>query len=125
MGDKIFVNYLKYDFDECMKRLKNELDNLHKNSLNAPSENLTINDKKSVQVSITEKSSEKDVEEWFRLENLSINIYNLLKPCNGEILKEYFLLKSNAPDYYYRTLEKTTDLRSALLFSSKLNNIFA
>ena len=125
MGDKIFVNYLKYDFDECMKRLKNELDNLHKNSLNSPSENLTINDKKSVQVSITEKSSEKDVEEWFRLENLSINIYNLLKPCNGEILKEYFLLKSNAPDYYYRTLEKTSDLRSALLFSSKLNNIFA
>jgi hypothetical protein len=124
MGDKIFVNFLKYDFEECMKRLKNELDNIPKNSLNALSENLTINDKTNVQVSITEKSSEKDVEEWFRSENLSIDIYNLLKP-NGEILKEYFLLKSNAPDYYYRTLEKTTDLRSALVFSSKLNNLFA
>ena len=26
MGDKIFINFMKYGFDECIRRLKNEVD---------------------------------------------------------------------------------------------------
>ena len=28
MSDKIFVNFTKYDFEECIKRLKNETDSI-------------------------------------------------------------------------------------------------
>jgi hypothetical protein len=113
-----------------MRRLKNELDNksLNNASSNVSNEPLSKNRSASLtecaKISITDKSSVNDVEEWFRCENLNMNIFNHLEPCDGEILKQYFLLKSNAPEYFYRTLEKMVDLRSALLFSSKLSKLF-
>ena len=115
-----------------MRRLKSELDNksIHSVSSNVSNEPFkSKNNSASIatecaKLSITDKSSANDVEEWFRNENLNMDIFNHLKPCDGEILKQYFLLKSNAPEYFYRTLEKIVDLRSALLFSSKLSKLF-
>ena len=146
MGDKIYINFTKYDFDECMKRLKNEI-SLFINSIAKTNEKenkknelekadkvkFTIGSASSVSIisnissnKNVEKWSEHEVIEWFNSNDLNISILSHLKPIDGEILKQLWELKSSAPDYYYKSFEKSNaySLRSTLMLTARLNNLF-
>jgi hypothetical protein len=146
MGDKIYINFTKYDFDECMKRLKNEINlfissiaktNEKENKKNeldkADKVKFTIGSASSVSIisnissnKNVEKWSEQEVIEWFNSNDLNISMLNHLKPIDGEILKQLWELKTSAPDYYYTSFEKSNaySLRSTLMLTSRLNNLF-
>ena len=134
MGDKIFVNFTKYEFGECLRRLKNELDThcihalkekIDRNACSAIYQACSTNAKKKF--SLTNESSEKEVQDWFSDQNLNMAIFEYLKPCDGEILKQMHDMKCKAPEFYYRSLEKILkdDLRSIALFTSRLNNLYS
>jgi hypothetical protein len=143
MGDKIFINFMKYDFDECLKRLKNELDcacNLlsHKpilkeskitndklvsfnNNNNNNNKALVVSNKSS----LIESWNEQNVIEWFKENNLNIKILEELKPCNGILLSQLYEMKTEAPEFFYQSLKSNqVNLNSLILFAFNLKKLF-
>jgi hypothetical protein len=106
MGDRKFVHFTKYDFGECMKRLKGEVDVYFKNAvrrielptLNYPamsSNQLATQPRTAAQFAISpEKVNEvlkwdsRQVEVWFKMNQINLKILDHLHPCNGEILNQ-------------------------------------
>jgi hypothetical protein len=131
MGDKIFVNFTKYDFEECMRRLRKEL-----NSSSSPSTAQALD----IQPPITSASpiadktfidacSSEQVKKWFLKYKLNMRIYERLSPdFNGELLRQLYELKRQAPEFYFKSLEKMLnnddDLRSILNFTLQLTRLF-
>jgi hypothetical protein len=73
-----------------------------------------------------EKWTEAEVTEWFNANDLNVAMLNHLKPIDGEILKQLWEMKTSATDYYYKSFENSDnyDIRSTLIFTSRLNNLF-
>jgi hypothetical protein len=63
---------------------------------------------------------------WFKENNLNMNILEELKPCNSSMLKQIYDMKCKAPEFYYQTLKeiKQVDIRSIVIFSECLENLF-
>ena len=135
MGDKIFVNFTKYDHVECLRRLKHEIDSC-KNAKQiarvagvaittaAPTQVSEINSSSSANDSI-ESWDDGKVKAWFVANNLSLNIYESLKPCNGQIIKQLYEMKCTASEFYYQSVNKVeSNFRSITLFTLFLNKLF-
>ena len=141
MGDKIFINFTKYDYDECIRRLKHVLNSIASKSsnLNAPSItsaplllsapkaiSMTSNTNQSKKASIG-KWSELEVKEWFLKNKLNISIFDYLKPCNGLALKQMHKMENNVSEFFYQSLNKIENLKfnEIVQFSSCLNILFS
>jgi len=139
MGDKIFINFTKYELEECFRRLKQELDlNLNK-KINTPVSQSQafqhIPDKiiKSTQaLSLQPKDhsiedwTEVQVRLWFNLNRLNISIYDYLQADSGSILKQIHQMKTNATEFYYQLMSKidSVKIHEVLKFSSCLDKLF-
>ena len=163
LGSKIFVNFTRYEFNECIRRLKIELDNVLANvkpdELNLPEK---IEKVESAQVKATQinenkhvkqifdhvskinkeftisqnienkaeyKWTEKEVEEGLKKIDVHPSIMANVKPCDGKILFELFLIKRESPEFFYRSLSanfvrKPVLLRDLAIFSNELRKIF-
>jgi hypothetical protein len=139
MGDKIFINFMKYDFSECMRRLKGEVNQHYtaaKQVLNNPHpltsathltgpinyQPLVLQNKVSEEV----KWNAGQVEDWFNNNKLSSKIFEHLHPCDGGMLKRLFDMKRTASAFYYQILKDINgvDTRDILMFSSALEALF-
>jgi hypothetical protein len=94
MGDKIFVHFMKYEFAECMRRLKAEID-VHYKAVKVRSVNPLPPDNLSQHAATpTKKVSEVvewstgQVEDWFKKNEIDLAIYEDMRPCNGKILNQ-------------------------------------
>ena len=142
IGDKIFINFMKYEFDECLRRLKNELENYVKDSTTT---NSNVEQHLKVDVSpqtarlvaapnTIEETFKKNAEDWddttvskwFTDNRINEEIQKSLQPCNGEILKQMYDMKCRAPEFYYQSLSKigAHDLISITRFSASLDKLF-
>jgi hypothetical protein len=125
MGDKIFINFMKYSFEECTKRLLNEISK----SIRQP-EDQNIVVAKETKYQAPQKTamdwSESEVSNWFKENNVDVSILNLLKPCNGEILHQLYLLQHDAPEFFYHSISNNQKiaLRNILIFTCKLKKLF-
>jgi hypothetical protein len=139
MGDKIFINFTKYELEECFRRLKQELDlNLNKKIKTSVSQSKAfqhIPDKilKSTQAlslqpkdHIIEEWTEVQVRNWFNLNHLNISIYEYLQADSGSILKQIYQMKTNATEFYYQLMSKidSVKIHEVLKFSSCLDKLF-
>ena len=75
--------------------------------------------------------SEIEVENWCKEKSIHPNIENHLKPCNGKLLYEFFLIKNESPDFFYRQLAiskmsstKPVMIRDLAIFTLELKKIF-
>ena len=187
MGSKIFVNFTRYDYAECIRRLNvevqavynfgklqsaaNELklnpvissstdenamykivvDNLvNKNPQKENTHSETMHIKNDINVhqlttvskvpgpSITQnknlkifKWTEGDVEKWLADKKIHPNIELHLKPCDGHLLYEFYLIKKESPDFFCRSLAiskshfKPVYIRDIAVFSLELKKIVA
>lgn len=118
MSDKIFVNFSKYDFAECMKRLTNEIHSIKNKTL----KNMTNNNKHDSVSDWTELR----VKAWFDQNALSLLIFGHFKPFNGKILKQMYDMKSKASDFYFQSLTKieNVEFNDVLKFSASLEDLF-
>lgn len=128
MSDKIFINFVKYDFDECMRRLKAELKvaNAEQNQP-AGGENLTDPRSDSEESDVVENWDEKSVKSWLKENKISIALAKRLMPCTGAELRQMYELKKSAPEFYYQILNSKKSLKSLkeiFHFSESLNNLF-
>ena len=137
IGDKIFINFMKYDYDECIRRLKHELDAVwNKSSITSAAvdtssmvlkstvrlESIKLDDR----VSLVEEWTEALVKEWFAKNHLNQAIYAYLQPDSGAILKQIFQMKSNATEFYYQLMNKIEHVKihDVLHFSACLDKLF-
>ena len=173
MGDKIYINFKKLDFEEAVNRLKHQLSKIVvlenkvvveentkeeaepiKEELKAPSEvNETETEKDTekknetiINVIETDQDlnkqqqpdrnenelpsgvitwSDDQVKIWFV--NIECgNLYQSLKPCNGELLYQLYEMWNNAPEFFYQfiSLDNKLDRHSLLTFTSNLKKVF-
>ncbi len=140
MGDKIFINFMKYEYEECIRRLKNELDSslkkvkavVNHSQKSHVHPDLSTNLKDSSSLShqkndyLIEEWTDIQVKNWFNENNLNLAIYNYLKPESGSILKQIYQMKSNATEFYYQLMSKIdlVKIYEVLKFSSCLDKLF-
>jgi hypothetical protein len=105
MGDKIFINFMKYEFSECVRRLKAEIDQHYKgskqpvasagnqqpsdeSSSSGPSSHTFSTPKTS---SIQSWSAEK-ISEWFANKvNLNQGIIQYIAGCDGTDIHQIYV----------------------------------
>ena len=136
MGTKIYVNFIKYNFEECIKRLKHEIDSIKRNSKLLESLSEIKSEINSIEIenkflevaksdSIEDWSEEK-VKEWFIQNNLSLLIFENFKPCNGKILKQLYETKVAAPEIYFKTFKniENFEFKNIMPFGVCLDDLF-
>lgn len=102
MGSKIFVNFTKYEFSECMRRLReeiNSMDQSNKQPVKPTKETESPNQNHDVL-----KWSETEVEEWLAQKKINSEIVNNVKPCNGVILQQLHEMMNRAPEFFYSSI---------------------
>ena len=144
MGDKIYIDFSKYEFDACIQKLKNELDallcNTEKTSdatlkqdkivvTTAPNTDLAhvkLAKSTSLTNNIADAWGEDEVNTWFTKNALNKAIFAFLRPCTGAILFQMFKMRNDAPEFYFQTLKSIYDLKFSdlLLFTSCLEKLF-
>jgi hypothetical protein len=141
IGDKIYINFIKYDINEATRRLIHEIGLKFKAENTASSlpkfgktsvkllksipkpvqEDETQNKKDLIQ-----KWSEKEVKKWFDENKFHEKIFKEMDPCDGDLLFQMHILQIEAPEFFYQSItkDKSVDLKSALIFSKKLKELF-
>ena len=134
MGTKIFVNFTKYEYDECIRRLIMEIQPLHKQIvIETPIENIAVTE--AVET-VHEDESEtclnwdsNDVQDWLNANNFHAVIKEHVLQCDGEMLYELYLIKQEAAEYFYSLISSGLDanllsLSDILIFAYELENLF-
>lgn len=129
LGSKMFINFLKYDFEECIRRLRNEILNIYKNdqqtaNSNSVSSAIVDTNKSSLKEKLS--WSESQVDKWLNNKNFKTSIIQSIRPCNGKLLYQMYSMLQNAPEFFYSTLKSNGDLqlKDLALFSYELSNLF-
>ena len=133
--DKIFVNFTKYDFEECIKRLKNEIDSIKsENKTNAENENGSAAKNLGCQSNSNQNTkndsildwSEERVKEWFLQNSLNCLIFEHFKPFNGKILKQLYDTKQAALEFYLQPMKEiqNVEFKSIMSFGACLDDLF-
>jgi hypothetical protein len=137
LGSKIFINFTKYAFDECIRRLKAEIIAVSgvKGSMTpakpppTPSSHIERSSPLPV-ISIQndyKKWTEADVKIWLDKNNACQDIKNFFKNFNGEMLFQTFLLKKEAPEYFYKAISQDykVPFDEIIKFTLKLDSVFS
>ena len=68
---------------------------------------------------------ESKVELWFKEKGFE-SFFETLKPLNGKVLYQLFLLQRHTPEFFFKSLSRNDalDLKSIALFSSSLYDLF-
>jgi hypothetical protein len=147
LGSKIFVNFTKYDFDECMSRLRAELANALKTKLPVkastavtPSNHISIKISPATGTSSSSIStkneaiewSERKVESWMCDKNVNPTIRKNVLPCDGKILNQMYCMLESAPEFFYNSISNSASrentvpapTRDVALFAYELKILF-
>ena len=121
MSDKIYVNFTKYGFEECVSKLEREI-KLIVNNDKPLTEKINISKKN------TQKWNEIQVKEWFEKNELDKKIFERFSPFDGIILKQLFEIRRDAPEFYFQSFkvndQEQISYNSILKFTHYLKNIF-
>lgn len=142
MGDRIYVNFVKYEFEESINKLKSQLSKIMPIEILDEKliEKEEIVTKKDISNTETQESppnpiqyqlnnivcwSDDEVKAWFEDMNC-LKLYESLKPCNGELLKQLHEIWIHAPEFFYQfiSLDNKLDRHTLLLFSNNLQKAF-
>jgi hypothetical protein len=127
MGDRIYINFMKYNFVEAIKRLLAQV-----SLLKPPNQPMNSPPKPPASIIQTEIVNENistwdeaKVEKWFN-DNGNSAIYQKLKPCDGELLVQLHKMYLHAPEFFYQSLsnDKVYDLRQTLVFTKQFEKLF-
>jgi len=101
------------DLDKVEELMKQDLDKYN---------NLSLNE-------IISSWTEDHVETWLNEKNISKSIGDLIRPCDGKLLYEFYLMKKETPEYFTQSLpffdsDNDFSMRDFALFSKELNRLF-
>lgn len=114
LGDKIYIDFTKYDFEESFRRLVNQIDLLSSRTIH-----FDVNDPSAAQW------TEDEVRDWFKRNNLD-ELFEVLKPLNGSILYQLYQIQVHTPEFFFKAITKneSIDLKSIARFSDLLRKAF-
>ena len=130
MENKTCIDFTKHEYQTCMQTLNSELKNLiDQHSDSPPVSSVYKIHTPNTDVNTSNSAgdwSKKEVEDWFIKNNISMLIFDYLKPSSGSILKQMFQMKNNASEFYYNSLKEIDNIKfhEIVLFSSCLDKIF-
>jgi hypothetical protein len=133
MGDKIFINFTKYELEECFRRLKHEVDSkLEKPILaNSIEKNVELKTsdvilEKTNQISKAESMNEAECKLWFESKKIDPQILvSLGGSCDGKILKQIWEMKQRDPQFYDQSLKSINlNFFSIAKYSAALEELF-
>ena len=128
IGDKIFVDFSKYSFEDSFKRLVKQI-RLNKN-IQAP-----VTSVKDIQImpeSVSENKTnlaqvwtKEQVNDWFKRHEITV-LHDNLKPIDGKSLFQLYQLKKDAPEFFFRSLTKndSIDIKKLAVFNDELIKLF-
>ena len=140
LGSKIFVDFTKYEFDVAMARLKNEIarhgpTKPPSDPAVAPVTTTTSKPPETVaKPPEPEKTknpvlswTDKQVKKWLTDNKFHAVIIENVYPCTGEILHQYYLMKTETPEFFYQCLTggKQLTLKYLAAFIVELTRLFA
>ena len=101
MGSKIYIDTTKYEFDECIKRLVKELDNLigSENGTDIKKPTVIENNKTKLR-----NWSQLQVKKWLNEKNFHLDIISSLNNSNGVILYKIFEMYTKMPQFVCKKL---------------------
>jgi len=120
------IDFIKQEMDESIQKLQNEL----KLNLEEPDDYYYFFQLKTTleicEYDVIDEWGEDDAKNWFMTNNLSLTIFEYLKPCNGKMLKQMFQIKLNCPEFYYNSLKNIPNIKfnDMVLFSTFLDELF-
>lgn len=131
MGDKIFINFMKYEYEECIRRLKAELDQYIGKTVKVEEPVKP----QSVSVTVVRSQATVQVDNGPNVNEVFANdeslkvILSSLGSCDEHLLRQIYDMKTRAPEFYYQMLrdmitKKDVDFRPILEFSAKLDSVF-
>lgn len=144
IGDKIFVDFVKYDFSEAMERLvkqiklntqvaikaePNQMTNSMQLESQALKETVTQNENtkyKEISSNNPKCWSIEQVREWFEKNCINKQIIEALNEVDGSVLFQLYEFKKHMPEYFYKSLTKDNliDPISISKFCSLLLKLF-
>lgn len=133
IGDKIFIDFTKYEFEECVNRLLNQMSKINvtneENSFGFTKNRLNLSDHESrenKQISESENWDEGKVEKWFVEKDIHKSIFEMFKPLDGVTLFQLYQLQMHTPEFFYKSLAKSEsiDLKQAAHFGGCLKKLF-
>lgn len=133
MGDKIFVNFTKYELEECFRRLKHEVDsklekpivaNSIENNVQLKTSDVIL--EKTNQISKAESMNEVECKLWFESKKIDPQILlSLGGSCDGKILKQIWEMKQRDPQFYDQSLKSINlNFFSIAKYSAALEELF-
>ncbi|RNA01000.1 hypothetical protein BpHYR1_043721 [Brachionus plicatilis] len=127
LGSKIFVNFTKYEYDECLKRVNHEIDKLFKpkTEVAPPGAGLMAIPYQTDQ-NLVQDWNEQQVEKWFKEKNFNEIILKNVLPSDGKNLKQLHEMLLGAPEFFYTSISSKGSIptRDILFFSNELKNLF-
>ena len=148
IGDKIFIDFTKYEFNDCIRKLLTQVQLLFKkesdentnengdlvygdepnkqSSTKTPSANKVKAEIEKVKNETPAGWDESQTLQWFKESKISDSIYELLKPINGKNLYQLFQLQLHTPEFFYKSIteDKTISLKAVMHFCTCLKEIF-
>ena len=127
LGAKIFVNFTKYSFEECSKRLQSEILKLTTDNKKT-FEKVTMKPMSTAPTksNLVENWSTIEVQDWLNQIDINQDIKAIFKNFNGKMLSNLNSIRLSAPDYFYDAVSKnnTIDLFSVVKFNEEYLNLF-
>ena len=124
---KIVVdNLLNKDKDPKQDQVTSKQQTINKNDLVQKVPTTIITQNKNIKIL---KWTESEVEKWLLEKGIHPNIELHLKPCDGQLLYEFYLIKKESPDFFYRSLAinksncKPVMIRDVAVFSLELKKV--
>ena len=130
MGTKIYINFTKYPFQECINRLKDEVNSTigatqtKKSIYQTRTQNNIPNLEDNNKIDI-EKWSVNDVNNWIGTNEFDSSIRSILNGFNGKMLKHLHSIQKSAPEYFFSSISqnKSVSLKSCVEFSMKFDEL--
>ncbi|CAF0754608.1 unnamed protein product [Brachionus calyciflorus] len=150
IGDKIFIDFTKYELNDCFTRVLDQISRFEKHSQHnlQKSESITLKpeqksevitlkpEKKSEIVNVKKPTelpnqknfvswNENETEKWFSDNSLS-NVFNILKPINGKYLLQLYQLQIHTPEFFYKSLTSynSVNIKDVIQFGVIIKELF-
>ncbi|CAF0704878.1 unnamed protein product [Brachionus calyciflorus] len=126
LGTKIYINFSKYNFEDCLRKLKTEIKTVLEpmNDLQKETgQNLTMTDSSKEKI---EKWTNQDIKKWLKEKQIHPEIASTLYMFNGELLFQLHKTYKTSPEYFNLSISKNNqiDLYSVIHFTSEFEKLF-
>ncbi len=134
LGSKIFIDFTKYEFGECMSRLQKEIEPIVKKSDRSGSIDsceMFSDVKCSQKVDTIKKENVIDwnqdqVLKWLKDNEIDYAIIESLMPCDGTLLNQFYDMQCSCPEFFYNSISQNKQIgfRSVAVFGKELKKLY-